>query len=109
MNQIYVEQSDKDKDNFRVIVKDSDSARDFKVQLDDHYFHDLVSDKAIVLGASLEERPRARPQKEITKEALIKKSFEFLLTRESKEQILQEFHLSEIEKYFPNFKKEIML
>ena len=91
MTQISVEQSGKDKDNFKVIVKDSNSVRDFKVQLDDNYFHDLVSDK------------------KITKEALIKKSFEFLLARESKEQILSEFHLSEIQRYFPDFKKEIML
>ena len=91
MTQISVEQSDKNKDNFKVIVKDSNSVRDFKVQLNDNYFHDLVSDK------------------KITKEALIKKSFEFLLARESKEQILSEFYLSEIQRYFPDFKKEIML
>lgn len=109
MNQISVEQSDKDKNNFKVTVKDSDSARDFKVQLDDNYFQALVGNKAIVLGASPGERPRARTPREITKEAIIKKSFEFLLARESKEQILQTFHLSEIERYFPDFKKRIML
>ena len=91
MTQISVKQSGKDKDNFKVIVKDSNSVRDFKVQLDDNYFHDLVSCK------------------KITKEALIKKSFEFLLVRESKEQILREFNLSEIQRYFPDFKKKIML
>ena len=36
-------------------------------------------------------------------EALIEKSFEFLLEREPKESILRTFDLSVIERYFPEF------
>ena len=38
---------------------------------------------------------------------LIKKSFEFLLERESSESILKLFDLRVIKKYFPEFEKEI--
>ena len=91
MTEIFVRQLSESNDVFKVTVKDSDSARDFKVQLNDNYFQALMSNK------------------KISKKALIKKSFEFLLARESKEQILREFNLSEIQRYFPDFKKEIML
>ena len=45
--------------------------------------------------------------KETTPEELIKKSFEFLLERESKNLILRQFELSTIERYFPEFPTEI--
>lgn len=35
--------------------------------------------------------------------ALVKKSFEFLLARESKESILGQFQLSDIQTYFPEY------
>ncbi len=40
-------------------------------------------------------------------EELIKKSFEFLLSREPKESILKKFHLREIGKYFPEYEAVI--
>ena len=39
---------------------------------------------------------------------LIKKSFEFLLSREPKESILKSFDLRVIKKYFPEYEKEII-
>ncbi len=38
-----------------------------------------------------------------TPEALVRRSFEFLLQRESKESILREFDLSVIQRYFPDY------
>jgi hypothetical protein len=38
---------------------------------------------------------------------LIRKSFQFLLERESKESILSRFDLSVIRRYFPEFEREI--
>ena len=38
---------------------------------------------------------------------LVKKSFEFLLEHEPKESILAQFDLRDIERYFPNFEREI--
>lgn len=43
----------------------------------------------------------------MTKEELIKKSFEFLLKRESKQSILSRFNLRVIGNYFPDFEEEI--
>ena len=40
-------------------------------------------------------------------EELVKKSFEFLLERESKESILGEFNISVIKNYFPDYEQEI--
>ncbi len=42
-----------------------------------------------------------------TPEELVKRSFEFLLERESKEQILRQFELPTISRYFPEFAAEI--
>jgi len=38
---------------------------------------------------------------------LVRRSFEFLLAREPKESILSAFGLSTIERYFPEFEREI--
>jgi hypothetical protein len=38
-----------------------------------------------------------------TPEELVRRSFEFLLQRESKESILREFELSVIQRYFPDY------
>ena len=43
----------------------------------------------------------------VAAERLIQLSFEFLLEREPKESILRSFALPEIERYFPEFAKEI--
>ena len=40
-------------------------------------------------------------------EALIRKSFEFLLEREPKESILGRFDLAVINRYFPEYEREI--
>lgn len=40
-------------------------------------------------------------------EELVKKSFEFLLERESKESILRQFDLRVIARYFPEYEQEI--
>ena len=40
-------------------------------------------------------------------EELVRRSFEFLLERESKESILNRFDLSVISRYFPEFDREI--
>lgn len=40
-------------------------------------------------------------------EALIRKSFEFLLEREPKESILSRFELTAIGRYFPEYEQEI--
>ena len=45
--------------------------------------------------------------KETTPEELVKKSFEFLLERESKNQILRQFDLPAIARYFPEYPAEI--
>lgn len=44
-----------------------------------------------------------------TPEELVKKSFEFLLDRESKESILKEFNLRDISKYFPEYEDAIRI
>lgn len=43
----------------------------------------------------------------IIPEELIKKSFEFLLDRESKDVILRQFDITQINDYFPEYEKEI--
>ena len=45
--------------------------------------------------------------KRIEPEELVRKSFKFLLAREPKESILREFELPVIQKYFPEYEKEI--
>src|SRR5689334_17531903 len=42
-----------------------------------------------------------------TPQALVKRSFEFLLVREPKESILRAFALPEIGRYFPDFEREV--
>ncbi len=43
----------------------------------------------------------------ISKEELLKRSFEFLLKRESKESILSSFDITVISRYFPEYEEEI--
>ena len=43
----------------------------------------------------------------IDKEELLRRSFEFLLERESKESILPSFELSVIQRYFPEYERTI--
>ena len=46
--------------------------------------------------------------RETTPEQLVRKSFEFLLERESKNQILRQFDLTVISRYFPEYPTEIL-
>ena len=42
-----------------------------------------------------------------TPQALVKRSFKFLLAREAKESILRSFALPDIGRYFPDYEREI--
>ena len=46
--------------------------------------------------------------KQTTAEDIVRKSFEFLLERESKNQIMRQFDLPVIAKYFPEYPAEIL-
>lgn len=46
--------------------------------------------------------------KQTTPEDLVKRSFEFLLEREPKHQILRQFSLPEISRYFPDYPADIL-
>ena len=59
------------------------------VKLDKNYYMDLT------------ERGRIIP------EEFIKKSIEFLLERESKDSILRQFDIAQINDYFPEYEREI--
>ena len=75
-------------ENYRVtVVSDTTTTHEVRVQLT--YAQKLTAGK-------------------ITTLELIKKSFEFLLVRESNKSILHKFDLSVISHYFPEYEKEIM-
>ena len=76
-----------DGDTFRVTVEDGGSSS-HRVTLSDDYHRKLT-------GGSL------------SKEELVKKSFEFLLEREPKEAILGSFDLPVIGRYFPEYENSI--
>lgn len=78
----------KNKQEFMVIVKEGGSKTEHAVILDDEYYQNLTRGK-------------------ITEEELIKKSFQFLLKRESKESIFSRFNLKVINKYFPEYEGEM--
>jgi hypothetical protein len=46
-------------------------------------------------------------ESKISREELIRRSFEFLLEHESKESILSRFDLTVISRYFPQYEREI--
>jgi len=73
---------------FLVTIEEKSSSSKHTVTLDDSYYQHLTAGK-------------------ITKEELIKKSFEFLLEREPKEAILSKFNLRVIKNYFPEFEDAI--
>lgn len=77
------------KNEKQFIVKvEEGTAKDYLITLDDYYYQKLTGGK-------------------ITKEELIRKSFEFLLEREPKESILSKFNLKVISNYFPEYEKVI--
>jgi hypothetical protein len=61
--------------------------------------HQVTMDKSYYMD--LTERGRIIP------EEFVKKSFEFLLERESKDSILQQFDIAQINDFFPEYEKEI--
>jgi hypothetical protein len=73
---------------FTVVIKQTDSRRQYTVTLDDDYHQHLTAGKR-------------------AKEEFIQASFEFLLKREPKESILPQFNLKVINRYFPEFEREI--
>ncbi len=83
-----IEVKKKDEGSFLVTVDESGSSSEHMVELDEDYYTKLTGGK-------------------ISKEELIKRSFEFLLKRESKESILSKFNLRIIENYFPEYEREI--
>lgn len=85
-----IEVEKKDKDEFKVIVTYKGVNTEHNVSLDDAYYQKLTGGK-------------------ITKEELIKRSFEFLLKRESNQSILSSFDLSVINRYFPEYEDEISM
>jgi hypothetical protein len=76
-------------DKFKITIV-SQNKTEHLVELDDDYWGRLTNQK-------------------ISKEELIRKSFEFLLERESNQSILSKFNLKDISKYFPEFEDEISL
>jgi hypothetical protein len=72
----------------RVTVTDHGSRRDFEV------------------AVSQAELTRLAPGS-ADPSALVRRSFEFLLTREPKESILASFGLSVVGRYFPEYEREI--
>ncbi len=77
-----------DASHFRVRVIEAGSESSHQVTLD-------PNDYARLAGGAVE------PQE------LIRKSFQFLLERESKESILSRFDLCVISRYFPEYEREI--
>lgn len=75
------------KDKFKVIIS-ADTETSHEVTLEDQYWIQLTDQK-------------------ITKEDLIKLSFEFLLEKESNQTILSSFDLKQISDYFPEFEIKI--
>ncbi len=73
---------------FLVIVSEKGSKTEHTVTLDKDYYQDLTEGL-------------------ISKEELIRKSFEFLLKRESNESILSRFNLRVIGNYFSEYEEEI--
>jgi hypothetical protein len=78
----------KNQNEFVVLVREKKTQSQHLVTLDDAYYHLLTQGK-------------------ITKEDLIRKSFQFLLERESKESILRSFNLQMIKRYFPEYEEEM--
>lgn len=78
----------KNQQKFMVTVEEEGESKDYAVTIDDDYWQKLTGGN-------------------ISKEELIKKSFQFLLEREPKESILPEFNLKVINRYFPEYERKI--
>jgi hypothetical protein len=75
---------------FRVRVRDADSETTHRVSVRPDYRDKLTSST-------------------VPAEELVLRSFEFLLEHEPKESILAEFDLAVIQRYFPDYEREIRL
>ena len=60
------------------------------------------------VSLSKDDFARLTEGKATTPEALVRRSFEFLLEREPKHLILRQFNLTEISRYFPEYAAEIL-
>lgn len=78
----------KSEHKFIVTVEEKGTKTQHTVSLDDQYYQKLTGGR-------------------MTKEELIRDSFEFLLEREPKESILSKFNLKVISQYFPEFEEKI--
>lgn len=78
----------KSEHKFIVTVEEKGTRTQHTVSLDDEYYQKLTGGR-------------------MTKEELIRDSFEFLLEREPKESILSKFNLKVISQYFPEFEEKI--
>jgi len=78
-NQLYI---------FEVIISEKDSQSRHRVSLNKADYQHLTDG-------------------DVKPEKLIRKAFEYLLSKEPKERILKEFDFTLIGRYFPNFTKEI--
>jgi hypothetical protein len=83
-----VEIERKNQNEFVVLVREKGTLSQHLVTLDDDYHQLLTHGK-------------------ITKEDLVRKSFQFLLRREAKESILRSFNLQVIKRYFPEYEDEM--
>lgn len=83
-----IEVKKKSNQEFVVNIKDKSTSTEHEVTLDEEYYQILTDG-------------------EMTREELIKRSFEFLLERESKESILSKFNLKIIKNYFPEYEEKI--
>lgn len=73
---------------FLVVISDDDSFTEHMITVEDNSYQ-LLTDKMC------------------SKELLVEKSIEFLLTKEPKESILEKFEIMLIAKYFPEYPDEI--
>ncbi|MGH9803957.1 MAG: hypothetical protein ACRD4D_02200 [Candidatus Acidiferrales bacterium] len=85
---VRIEITKTDDRHYSVSVSDAAGRSSHRVTVDPAYSQKLLSRKA-------------------APEELIRRSFEFLLEHEPKESILSEFDLAVIQRYFPDYKKEI--
>jgi len=83
-----IEIKKKSDQEFMVSVEEGETRTDHTLTLDDAYYRYLTNG-------------------EISKEELIKRSFEFLLEKESKESILSKFDLKVIKNYFSDYEEKI--
>lgn len=79
-------------------------------KLDESTYHVRVSEGAGESSHQVTLQPddyRRLSKGKIAPEELVRRSFEFLLERESKESILARFDLQVISRYFPEYEREI--